>query len=234
MLLEITSLKKSYSSGFEVGPINLKIKKGEVLGLLGPNGAGKSTLYQIISGNMDATEGEVHMNGNRIRPEKSDLKKRIGYLPQHLALPKWVTPKDILKYAANLYGDISKEKIQEKLSFFSCTDYENRPLQACSHGMQKRAGLALSTLHEPELLILDEPFSGLDIIQTKALENHIADRKNRGLATILSTHIPPYVAKICDHCVILSEGNIHTLDQFPNANYLDRIEMIESQFFPTS
>lgn len=230
-LLELKNLIRSYQQTFTVGPVNLSIMPGEVIAIMGANGAGKSTLYQMITGNSDATSGEIFFKGKRLLPEKVELKKQIGYLPQDLALPKWVTPLDALKYSANLYGSITSDKIKERLEVFSCMSYKNRPLQACSHGMQKRAGLAISTIHDPDLLILDEPFSGLDIIQTKALEDVIFERQAKGKSTILSTHIPPYVAKLCSRCVVIQEGSMHELDSFGDSDYLQRISMIEHEFF---
>ena len=229
-LLKVAALTKKYPEGFELGPLDFEWETGACIGLLGPNGAGKSTLYQMLTGNMDASSGTIMLRDQKMVPDKPELKRKIGYLPQSLELPKWVTGLEILSYAAKLYGE-SKEKVMERLGFFSCLSYQNKPLASCSHGMQKRVGLALATLHNPDLLILDEPFSGLDIFQINALKQHIKLRSSEGKTSILSTHIPPFAAELCSSCWLLQEGQAKKIPGWEEMDNTARIGRIEAAFF---
>jgi ABC-type multidrug transport system ATPase subunit len=160
------------------------------------------------------------------------MKRKIGYLPQHLQLPRWVTGKEILNYCASLYQlDNPKSKIADMIDTWDCSSYINRPLSTCSHGMQKRIGLSIATIHSPDLLILDEPFSGLDLYHMKSLENLIISRKEHHKATILSTHINSFVAKLCQHVFVLKNGNVKVLEKWKHNSIADKISMIENEFF---
>ena len=228
------SLEKEYrASGFKVGPINYTLQKGESLALFGPNGAGKSTLFQMITGNLDPTCGAVHLFGEKMATERFDLKKRVGYMPQHLGLPQWVTGEEILSYGAHLYELPNEKKlVAENLSYWDIDGFKHRPIGSCSHGMQKRVSLALATIHTPELLILDEPFSGLDVFHMKALDNLLLERNKKGLTTILCTHIAPYAARLCSSAAILQKGKLEVLKDFKAADAENRVMLVESRFFP--
>ena len=231
-LLEVKSVTKKYSSGFQLNAQSFTLTKGQVTAFLGPNGAGKSTLFQLLTGNLDASTGEIFLKGQKLTPESCTLKRNIGYLPQNIQLPRWVTGQEILNYGASLYQlKNSKEKIASLISAWDCSSYINRPLAACSHGMQKRIGLALSTIHSPDLLILDEPFSGLDLLHMRTLEHLILDRAEKGQATILSTHISSYVAKLSHEVFVLKLGTIKKLNTWTSEPLLSRISIIENEFF---
>lgn len=232
MLLEIKNLTKSFGESWSLGPVNLDVPGGEVCAFLGKNGAGKSTLFQIITGNMDASTGEIRLGGERLTPDGFKLKQKIGYLPQNPVLPRWASGEEILLYAAGLY-EISNRStfINNLMDYWDCSYYRKKPLAALSHGMQKRVGLALASMHEPDLLILDEPYSGLDLFHIRALDELIFKRKKASKTTILSTHIAPYTAKLCDQVFIIEGGQVSQLDQWRTQNFLDRIDAIESRFF---
>ena len=123
------------------------------------------------------------------------------------------------------------EDIQSILDYWDCGEYQRRPLVACSHGMQKRVGLAVASHHDPSLLILDEPFSGLDIFHIKALESLVLNRKKIGRMTILSTHIIPYAAKLCDRAYLMERGNLLPVSKWHQADLPTRISLIESYYF---
>ena len=231
-LMKLESLTKKYGDKYCLGPINLTIHHGETIALIGPNGAGKTTLFSIITGHIDASDGSALFNNQLVKPQAFALKRHFGYLPQDLGFPAWVTPIELLHYNAALHQvENAVQKIQSLLDKWQINDYQHRPLAACSHGMQKRVGLALSTLHNPSLLILDEPFSGLDLYHMKTLENLIVERSQAQQTTILSTHIIPYAARICDHVLIIKAGKIRALDSWQSANWETRITLVEDQFF---
>ena len=232
MVLEVNNLKKTYGGPFSLGPIEFRLDGGETIALLGKNGAGKSTFFQIITGSMDATDGEVKFLGSKLVPDSFQLKRKMGYLPQNLNLPRWVSGQEILRYGASLFELENREsKVEGALKYWDCDWFANRPLAACSHGMQKRVALALATIHNPELLILDEPFSGLDIYHIRALERVIEVRNAHKKATILCTHIGPYAAKLCQRALLFDDGQMAWLDEWQNADQAKRIDQIERHFF---
>lgn len=230
-ILYVQGLTKSWHSGFVSGPSDFSVEGGDVLGILGANGAGKSTLFQMISGNLDKDSGELLLLGKKLHPQSSELKRKIGYLPQNMQLPKWVTGREILEYAASLYGLSDRSSLlSELMETWDCAAYQDVPLAACSHGMQKRIGLALSCIHNPELLILDEPFSGLDLYHIKALTHAVRERKQKGLATILSTHIAPYVASLCTDIRLIQKGKMTGLANWQTQDEASRVTSITAFF----
>ena len=232
MAINIINLEKSFSGrAFKLGPINFSIKPGEVHALFGHNGAGKSTLFQLMTGNMDPDNGKIEILGEPMKMESYYLKQRIGYLPQHLTLPDWVTPKEILRYASHLYNlNNSKEIIQKQLEYWDCYSFLERPVNRCSHGMQKRVSLALATIHKPEVLILDEPFSGLDFYHIRSLKNMIHLRQKENKITIVCTHMAPYAAELCNRASVLWKGELSYLPEWQSGQQSDRIKIIESKF----
>lgn len=234
-MIQINNIEKSFNNKeFRLGPINLTIKSSETHALFGHNGAGKSTLFQLITGNMDPGSGEIKILDQRMSQDNYELKKSIGYLPQHLTLPRWVTPNEILGYATTLYAIKDPTRaISKQLKYWDCEYFAKRPIDRCSHGMQKRVSLALANIHNPEILILDEPFSGLDIHHIKALREKIASRQESKKATIVCTHMAPYAAKLCTSASLMWNGKIESIMEWPNENYEDRINTIEGLFSRT-
>ena len=230
--LKLEDLTKAYAGGFHLGPINLGIAPGHAVAILGKNGSGKSTLFQVITGNQDATEGRVHVGDRVMHREAYELKRRVGYLPQHMDLPRWVTAGEILSYAAFLFG-LSEipQRVAEAATLWDFTSYIRTPLANCSYGMQKRVGLALATFHDPDILILDEPFSGLDLFHIRALEEAIARRKKAARVTILSTHVVSYAARHCHEAYIIENGVVMPVASWATLDFTQRIDAVERLFF---
>ncbi len=229
--LKIDNLAKKFPA-FQLGPIDFELHPGDSLALFGKNGAGKTTLFQLITGNMDATGGEATLEKRRIKPDIPEVKRRLGYLPQDAVLPKWSTPNEVLAYAARLYElPMPQEKTQERLAFWDCLDFGTRPISLCSYGMQKRVGLALATLHNPDVLILDEPFSGLDMFHIQALFQTIEQRIKQKSITILSTHVAPFASRLCNRAAILERGLFAEQSQWAALGETERTRMIEHLFF---
>lgn len=231
-LLSLENLEKSYEGGFKLGPLTIAMASGETIAFLGKNGAGKTTLFELITGNLDASSGTVTLSGKRVTPETPDLKRRLGYLPQDQTLPRWVTGHELLTYAAKLYDlPQAREAVLKAEEYWDCAAYRSKPLAALSYGMLKRVGLALATLHAPDCLILDEPFSGLDVFHVRALDQAIAARAAAGQLTILSTHVAPFTAGLCDRVFIIDQGQAVALSAWQGTDYMQRIQLIESAFF---
>ena len=230
-MMSLTAITKRYSSSadsFSLGPIDLAIDTGETLAILGENGAGKSTLFNLMTANLDKDNGEIILQDEKLIPENFIAKRKFGYLPQNLYFPPWVSGEELLRYARSLYD---KGDVEQSLNYWDCASYRRLPLASCSHGMQKRVGLALASLHNPPLLLLDEPFSGLDVSHTRALETLLQERCNNGHGNIISTHILPYVAKLCHRVVILREGILRNVDNWQASSYVSRIKLLEDEFF---
>lgn len=232
LLLTIRELKKTFPQGFTLQAKDFSLNSGELVAFLGANGSGKSTIFELMTGNLDASEGEISWKGQRLLPENFLLKRQIGYLPQNLPLPKWVTGDEILTYAALLHGlEKPRERVKNAMEFWDCASYKSKPLAACSFGMQKRIGLALATLHDPACLILDEPFSGLDLFHIHALEAILAKRQKEGKLTLLSTHIVAYVVASCARVFILEEGWVSEISHWASLNPEEKTRCIETHFF---
>ncbi|NRA64038.1 MAG: ABC transporter ATP-binding protein [Pseudobacteriovorax sp.] len=232
-MLSLENFSHHYAnSDFRLGPFNLDVQPGECLGVMGQNGAGKSTLFQILTGNLRLSEGSARFGDQPISISNYALKKRFGYLPQNLELPKWVSAKELFSYAANLYElQNSQDIIESSLDYWDIRHFADRPLTACSHGMKKRVSLGLATIHSPDILILDEPFSGLDLFHIKALQDNIQERKQQKLITILSTHIAPYTASLCSRLVGIRRGELLPVEPWGDKSALEKIEIVESFFF---
>lgn len=232
LLLRTESLKKSFPPNFVLRGTDIQVAYGETVAFLGANGSGKSTLFELLTGNMDPTEGEIRFRDERLLPERFQMKREFGYLPQVMHLPKWVTACEILSYAASLYKLSNKvDKVKEALVFWDCEEFQKRPLATCSFGMQKRVGLALATLHDPLCLILDEPFSGLDLFHIHTLEQAIAKRQSEGKTTLLSTHMISFVVKLCQKVFLFDKGNLSLLNGWEAWTPEEKATRIEKHFF---
>lgn len=235
ILLNTNNLSKTWGDTFTLGPVNLALSGGETVALHGKNGAGKSTLLALLTGNLDASQGEVRILDQRLTPDTPLVKRQIGYLPQNPTLPRWASASEILTYAAGLYGlSQPRERVQAAQVYWDCASYKDKPLATLSYGMQKRVGLALASLADPAILLLDEPYSGLDVYHIKALDDAMSQRRHQGKLTILSTHIAPYTAKHCQRVFFLDQGKLSHVDNWQQLDFVQRIESIERYFFGTN
>lgn len=229
--LTTKALTKRFPAGFGLGPVDVTLAAGMTMGCIGPNGAGKSTFFQLITGNLDPTAGEVRLGGDKVTPDTPAVKRRFGYLPQEPQLPRWVTARELLDYAGALYElDGRDAKITASLAHWDVTSYAHKPLGALSYGMLKRVGLALATLHDPQVLILDEPHSGLDLTHIRALDHTLAERRAHRRTTIMSTHVAPFAAKLCDDVLVISAGRVQPLAGWRGAGEAERVKLIEAAF----
>jgi ABC-2 type transport system ATP-binding protein len=229
-MLKYVNLTKSYESGFTLGPVDLEVASGKIVAIFGQNGAGKSTLFQLTSGNIDRSSGHIFWNEQKVSPDAVDIKRKIGYLPQESHLPQWVTPEEVISWCAKLHKT-NDTLAQKAMVLWDIGPWKRRPLAMCSHGMQKRVGLALATLHEPELLILDEAFNALDILHTKNLETLIRERQKKSLTSLVSTHSPLMAADLCDEAWIIKDGHIRVLSEWAKETVIGRKQLIEMEFF---
>lgn len=209
-LVEASHLVKKFGDFTAVDDVSLAVKKGEVLGFLGPNGAGKSTTMRMITGYLEPTAGHVKIDGVDVGADPMAAKSRIGYLPEGAPLYPDMTPVQLLRFVAQVRG-MEKEKLKERLDFVITSlhleSVLHQAIDTLSKGFKRRVGLAQAILHDPEILILDEPTDGLDPLQkheVRALINSMAKEK----AIIISTHILEEVDAVCTRSVIIARGKI--------------------------
>lgn len=210
-VIKIKNLCKSYGNIKAVNNINFKVKKGEFFSFLGINGAGKSTTISMICGSLKKDSGEILVCGKNIESNSEYIKRRIGVVFQDSVLDKDLTVKENLKNRASLYnifGNEFKEKYSELKEIFNLKDIENRPIKNLSGGQKRRVDIARALIHSPEILILDEPTTGLDPSTRKSIWEIINKlRKEKGLTVFLTTHYMEE-ADDSDYIVILDKGRI--------------------------
>jgi len=215
MPIQITNLSKSIRTGFLgksksiLKDVNLDVEPGEVMGFIGLNGAGKSTTIMHLIGAIRPTSGTVHVFGTN--PTSRVLKRHVGYLPELPRLPATATTQEILFLHARLlrmpHNDAVRE-INELLSVLDLDAIRDRKIMNFSKGLQQRVGLGIALLGKPELVILDEPMSGLDPYGRQMVRNIISDCKANGQAVFFSSHVLPDVAALCDRVTVVHEGSI--------------------------
>ncbi|SEA25059.1 ATP-binding cassette domain-containing protein [Psychroflexus halocasei] len=206
MDIQVQNLHKSYQNQHVLKGINLSVKTGEIVGLLGPNGAGKSTLMKILTGFTTADEGEVHVIDKNINTDKLNIQKQLGYLPEQNPLYDEMYVREFLKFNANIFK-INNQRIKEVIKLTQLTPEANKKIHQLSKGYKQRVGIAAALLHDPKILILDEPTTGLDpnqLVEIRALIKKISIDKT----IILSTHIMQEVEAICNRVVIIKKGEI--------------------------
>jgi ABC-2 type transport system ATP-binding protein len=206
-ILELKNLKKYYATQKAVDDISFSIQKGSIFGLLGPNGAGKTTLLRMITGIFYPDSGNIHFDGREFEPQNDTIK--IGYMPEERGLYKKMKIGDQVLYLAQLKG-LSKSDAMEKIKFwFKRLEMEtwwNKKVEDLSKGMSQKLQFVTTVLHEPKLIILDEPFSGLDPVNANLIKDEIYGLAQRGSTVIFSTHRMEQVEEICDHIVLVNMG----------------------------
>jgi ABC-2 type transport system ATP-binding protein len=210
MNIQIENLSKQYGEQIAVDHISFEVKTGEVLGFLGPNGAGKSTSMKMITGYLGIGTGDILLGGRSIRQHGDQLKRHIGYLPENNPLYLDMTVMDYLYFCAALQG-VEKQKINDRCRLMvrlcGLNAEKHKKIGELSKGYRQRVGLAQAMIHDPEILILDEPTTGLDpnqIVEIRQLIRELGREKT----VILSTHILPEVEATCDRILIISKGKI--------------------------
>jgi ABC-2 type transport system ATP-binding protein len=218
MSLQINSLTKTYGQQKALDQVSFVAEKGEVLGFLGPNGAGKSTTMKIATGFLLPDAGDVLVNGISVLDSPKEVSKMIGYLPEHNPLYLDMYIREFLNFIGGLYGMRGKSlnaRIEELISLCGLELEANKKIQQLSKGYRQRVGLAKALIHDPEVIILDEPTTGLDpnqLVEIRKLIKNVSVDKT----LILSTHIMQEVEAICDKVVIINRGKIVASDLLKN------------------
>ncbi len=206
MSIEVKDVSKLYDAQKALNSVSFKISKGEIVGFLGPNGAGKSTLMKILTGYITATEGEVFVNEFSLKSHKIEAQKNIGYLPEHNPLYLDMYVKEYLQFHASIHK-VAKIEVEKCIVKVGLTPESHKKIGQLSKGYRQRVGLAAALLHNPEVLILDEPTTGLDPNQLVEIRNLIKE-VGKDKTVLFSTHIMQEVEAICDRVILINKGVI--------------------------
>ncbi|MBS7640671.1 MAG: ABC transporter ATP-binding protein [Candidatus Bathyarchaeia archaeon] len=208
-VIELIDVWKSYDGFQALRGLNLMVESGEIFGLLGPNGAGKTTTLRIIVGLLRMDRGVVKVKGIDISREQYEYKKLIGYVPENLSLPEYLTLEEFLMYSGkirNLPGDKIKEKMNYYTELFELKEKRRSLLLSLSRGMRQKAAIISALIHDPEILILDEPFIGIDPAGQRMLKDIFVERVRRGGTVFISTHLLDTAERLCDRVAIIYRG----------------------------
>ncbi|MDC8104635.1 ABC transporter ATP-binding protein [Chryseobacterium sp. PTM-20240506] len=226
MSLQIINLTKKFGDQTALNLINISIDKNEIIGLLGPNGAGKSTLMKSIVGALKIDEGQIIFNDKEISEYEIEAKKNIGFLPENNPLYLEMYVKEYLQFVANIHK-IPETRINEVIELVGITPEKSKKISQLSKGYKQRVGLAQAILHQPDLLILDEPTNGLDpnqIIEIRNVVKEIGKEKT----VLLSTHIMQEVEALCSRVILIHKGNI--LQDCPIEEFKGKFGSLEEAF----
>lgn len=211
VLLDVRGLTKRYNGVPVVDHVSFTVSRGEVLGYLGPNGAGKSTTVKMLIGMVRPTEGEILFEGRKVKDDITGFQRRLGYVPEEAHVYPQLSGFEYLELAARLRGlrrAVLEPKIEEFLQVLSLWEDRHSPLGSYSKGMRQKILLAAALLHDPDVLILDEPFSGLDVGTALVLRSVLLALAAGGKAVLYSSHVLEVVEKICTNVLILSKGRV--------------------------
>lgn len=213
--------------------LNLEIYRGEIFGLLGPNGAGKTTTLRMLSTLIKPTSGTALIDGLDIKKEETEVRKRIGFLTSELKLEDYFTPNYLFDFFAKLYGISNEEKNKRKEEFFSkfgIDKFAEVKVGDLSTGMKQKVSLVISIIHDPEIIIFDEPTNGLDVITAKVVTDFLEELKRQKKTIILSTHIFNLVERLCDRVGIILDGKLVECDTLDKVTRGEK-NGLEKRFF---
>lgn len=206
MGIKVENLTKLYGLQKAVNEVSFSVKTGEVVGFLGPNGAGKSTVMKILTGFIAPTSGEAFIDGKSVQEHRITIQKKIGYLPEHNPLYLEMYVREYLRFCARIHK-ADKKKIEEVIKLTGLSPEAHKKIEQLSKGFRQRVGLAAALLHDPEVLILDEPTTGLDpnqLVEIRELIKEVGKTKT----VLLSTHIMQEVEAVCDRVLIINKGKL--------------------------
>ncbi|MHA2277419.1 MAG: ABC transporter ATP-binding protein, partial [Candidatus Kariarchaeaceae archaeon] len=206
VVIEILGLTKKFGSLVAVNNIDLTVEKGTIHGFLGPNGAGKTTTIRCALALLRPNKGEVRIFGEIMSPNKTNIQRNVGYLPGEVHLYPYYSVKQLLDYYGNLYGNQNPPLRQELVERFNLD--ENTKTKALSKGNRQKVGIIQALMHDPDLLILDEPSSGLDPLLQNVFYKVLREFRDRGKTIFFSSHVLSEVQKVCDYVSVIRKGDI--------------------------
>ena len=232
-MLEVRSLTKYYGALPALRDASFVARPGQILGYLGPNGSGKSTTVRMLVGLMEPTSGEVLWKGTSIFEDLPNYRRRLGYVPEEPFLYTHLTAPEYLRLVGGLRGledGVLNQKIERFMKLLGLEDDQYQTLAAFSKGMRQKVQLASALLHNPELIVLDEPFSGLDVSAGLMLRSVIKTLAEEGRTILMSSHVIEVVEQLCTDVVILSDGKVVAHDRVDRLRRLQNDETLEHVF----
>ncbi|MEM2179421.1 MAG: ABC transporter ATP-binding protein [Nitrososphaeria archaeon] len=212
--VKLVDVSKRYGDLIAVEDLNLEVKRGEIFGLLGPNGSGKSTTIKIILGLVKPDSGYVNVLGINVEEDPIEVRKRIGYVPESPRIYEFLTGLEFLDFTGDVYGMTPDEKKRKISQFIRALDLEEREgdlISSYSEGMKQKIVIISALMHKPELLLLDEPLSGLDPKSARIIKDLLRELSSQGVTTIMSTHILEIAQAMCDRIGIIYRGKLLAL-----------------------
>lgn len=227
ILIETHELYKKYGDFVAVNNVSFDVHGGEVFGFLGPNGAGKTTTIKMIVGLLQPTSGTVKVGGYDVQKQALQAKASSGYVPDTPNLYAKLTGRELLHFVADLYNLDRKQvahRIDELLRMFDLADAADETLDSYSHGMQQKASLAAALMHDPRVLLLDEPTVGLDPKSARLIKDILRQMADRGAAVMLSTHILEIAERMCDRIGIINKGQLIAVGSMDELRHLGKAD----------
>jgi len=232
-MLEVKGLTKRYGRAPAVSDVTFSIKPYQVLGYLGPNGSGKSTTVKMLTGLLEPTFGNIFFDGQDIRDHLIEYKRRLGYVPEEPHIYPYLTGREYLELVGRLRSMPAKpleRKIDDLLQLFSLYPHRHSPISSYSKGMKQKVLISAALLHNPDILIFDEPLSGLDVTSALVFRNLIQGLARTGKIMLYSSHVLEVVEKVCSSVIILHKGRIVADDSVERLRDLMNLPSLEDVF----
>lgn len=226
-MIRVTNLRRTFHNGADeivaVDGLSFEVQAGEVYGLLGPNGAGKTTTLRMILGLLEPTSGDAEVSGFTVSTSPDEIKRRIGLVSASAGLYQWLTPRETLQFFGDLYGvprTVTKERGEQLRDLLDLTRFFNQRCSTLSTGQKQRVNLARALMHDPPVMLMDEPTRGLDVVGGKVIFEYIDHLRSEGKAVIVCTHRLDEAERLCDRFGLLYRGQVRhegTLDEIRGA-----------------
>jgi len=232
-IVQIHNLEKRYGKKKVLHGINLEIASGQIIGYIGPNGAGKSTTVKILCGLINDFEGDVKIFGKDLRTHELEIKQQVGYIPENAVLYESLTPMEFMEFIGEMRGlenEVCRSKAEALMNIFEMKSNLNQRIATFSKGMRQKVMICSALLHNPDLIFMDEPLSGLDansVIMVKEMLTHLA---REGKTVFYSSHLMDVVEKISDRIVLIDQGKVIADGSFEELNKLSNDENLEKMF----
>ena len=226
-MIELKNLTKKFGEIVAVNRLNLSVSEGEIFGFIGPNGAGKTTTLRMMSGILAPTEGSIMIDGIDMARQPEKAKQRMGYIPDRPFLYEKLTGMEFLRFTADLFGvedGLFKEKSESLLKKFSIYDWRDELIESYSHGMKQRLIISAALLHEPKVLIIDEPMVGLDPAGIRMMKKLFRDLAEKGTTLFMSTHTLSVAENICDRIGVIHKGKLIAIGTVEDLKDSARVE----------
>jgi ABC-2 type transport system ATP-binding protein len=228
--IEVNHIFKTYGTRPAVDDVSFDVNQGEIFGLIGPNGAGKTTTIRMMMDIIKPDSGDIKVMGEKLN---DNSKNKIGYLPEERGLYKKMSVMDTIIYFASLKGidsQLARQRGEELLKRADLLPHQNKRIEELSRGMSQIIQVIITVIHEPDLIILDEPFSGLDPVNTQLLKDLIRDLKNKGKTIIMSTHLMNDIEELCDRLLMINKGRAVLYGSLAEvkANYRNNAVLVET------